>query len=241
VKPDLVVGLGNPLMGDDGIGCHVARRLAADPRLPPDTEVLDGGTDLLRCAGQMEGRRRVVCIDALLGDTAPSRSRLRNRAATVRERSDPGTLVVYRDDFAELETGRRTAHHLSVPEIIELLRLVSPALGETRFTLIAIAIQSADAGPELSAALAARLPDLVDGVLDVIRGADSMVKAGRAESAGQAVDKAVEMARRLDNRATLERQTAAYSNGLTSQAAAEETDLEDALSAASQEMDFDQP
>jgi hypothetical protein len=69
----------------------------------------------------------------------------------------------------------------------------------------------------------------------------SMVKAGKAKSVGQAVDKAVEMARKLENRATLERQTAAYFNGLTSQAAAEETDLADALSSASQEMDFDQP
>jgi hypothetical protein len=69
----------------------------------------------------------------------------------------------------------------------------------------------------------------------------NMVKAGRAESVGAAVDKAVEMARRLDNRATLERQTTAYFKGLPSKAAAEETDLEDALSAASQEMDFDQP
>jgi hypothetical protein len=68
-----------------------------------------------------------------------------------------------------------------------------------------------------------------------------MVKAGKAESVGEAVDKAVETARRLDNRATLERQTAAYFKGLTSQAAKEETALEDALSGASQEMDFDQP
>jgi hypothetical protein len=69
----------------------------------------------------------------------------------------------------------------------------------------------------------------------------NMVKAGRAESVGEAVDKAVEVARRLDNRASLERQTAAYFRGLSSKAAAEEIDLEDALSAASQEMDFDQP
>lgn len=66
----------------------------------------------------------------------------------------------------------------------------------------------------------------------------NMVKTGRAESVGEAVDKAVEIARRLDNRATLERQTAAYFKGLSSKAAAEETDLEDALSAASQELDF---
>jgi hypothetical protein len=50
-----------------------------------------------------------------------------------------------------------------------------------------------------------------------------MVKAGRAESVGAAVDKA------------------AYFRGLTSKAAAEETDLENALAAASQEMDFDRP
>ena len=68
-----------------------------------------------------------------------------------------------------------------------------------------------------------------------------MVKAGRAGSVGEAVDRTVEVARRLDNRATLERQTAAYFKGLDSKGAAEETDLEDALSAASQEMDFDQP
>ena len=68
----------------------------------------------------------------------------------------------------------------------------------------------------------------------------NMVKAGKAESVGEAVDKAVEMARRLNGRATLERQTAAYLEGLTAKAAAEEGDLEDALSAASQEMDFEQ-
>jgi hypothetical protein len=69
----------------------------------------------------------------------------------------------------------------------------------------------------------------------------NMVKAGKADSVGAAVDKAVELARRLDNRATLERQTAAYFRDLSSQAALEEMDLESALSAASQEMDFDQP
>lgn len=68
-----------------------------------------------------------------------------------------------------------------------------------------------------------------------------MVKAGRAESVGVAVDKAVEIARRLDNRAALERETAAYFKSLASPVAAEEADLEDALSDASLEMDFDQP
>jgi hypothetical protein len=68
-----------------------------------------------------------------------------------------------------------------------------------------------------------------------------MVKAGKAGSIGKAVDNAVEMVRRLDNRATLERETAAYFEGRTSSVAAEEAGLENALSAATQEIDFDQP
>jgi hypothetical protein len=56
-----------------------------------------------------------------------------------------------------------------------------------------------------------------------------------------AEDKAVDMARRLDSRATLKRETAEYFKSRDSAVAAEEADLENVLSAASQEMDFDQP
>ena len=63
MKPNLVLGLGNPLMGDDGIGCVLAERLASDPRLPADTEVLVAGSDLLRFAGRMEYRQRVILIE----------------------------------------------------------------------------------------------------------------------------------------------------------------------------------
>ena len=68
-----------------------------------------------------------------------------------------------------------------------------------------------------------------------------LVKSGKVASVGEAVDKAVEMARRADNRARLENATAAYFAGLTTRAASEENALETALSDASEEMDFDQP
>lgn len=69
----------------------------------------------------------------------------------------------------------------------------------------------------------------------------ALAKAGRAESEGKAVDKMIEMTLRAEDRASLERQTAAYFRALTSQAAAEEVDLEDVLGATSQEIDFDRP
>jgi hypothetical protein len=68
-----------------------------------------------------------------------------------------------------------------------------------------------------------------------------LVKTGKAESVGEAVDKAVEVARRLENRVALERETSAYFKGLPAKASVEEADLEEVLSAATQEMDFDQP
>jgi len=66
-----------------------------------------------------------------------------------------------------------------------------------------------------------------------------MVKAGKAESVGAAVDKAVETVRRLENRAKSEHQTAAYFKGLSSAVMAEENSLDGVLSAASEEIDFE--
>ncbi len=152
MKPNLIIGLGNPLMGDDGIGWCVAARLATDRRLPEDTEVLAGGTDLLGYEDRLEGRRHVVLIDALLGG------------------STPGEVTVYHDDFRELEQDRQHAHYVSAPASIALLRTVSPALSATRFTLVAVAIASARMRRELSPALEAKLPAVLDRVLGELRG-----------------------------------------------------------------------
>ena len=67
-----------------------------------------------------------------------------------------------------------------------------------------------------------------------------LVKSGKAESVGEAVDRAVELARRVDNRAALERETARYFGSMAPRVAAEEAEIETALSAASEELDFDQ-
>jgi hydrogenase maturation protease len=67
----LVIGLGNGLAGDDGVGSHIMRRLSQDERLPGDVDVLEGGTDLLRLAHELEGRPRVVLVDALLHPGEP--------------------------------------------------------------------------------------------------------------------------------------------------------------------------
>jgi hydrogenase maturation protease len=66
----LVLGLGNPLRGDDGIGSRVVQSLAGQA-LPDGVEVVDGGTPGLGLVSLMEGRRRVIVIDAANVGRAP--------------------------------------------------------------------------------------------------------------------------------------------------------------------------
>jgi hydrogenase maturation protease len=141
MKPRLAIGLGNPLMGDEGIGWHVANRLAADPRLPADVEAIPGGTDLLGCVARIEGRQCVVVIDAMEDD------------------AEPGSISVVQ---GEMEERQEHAHHLSVAQAVKLLQLTTPA----RFTVLGVSVRAARLGEELSRALAARLPAIVDRVLE---------------------------------------------------------------------------
>lgn len=145
MKPVAVIGLGNPLMGDDGIGWHVAERLAADPRLPDEVEAIQGGTDLLRCAARIEGRRRVIVVDAVRDDAAPG---------TVSEIGD-----------GEAEERQEHAHHLSAAQAMGLLRMTMPV----SFTLLGVSVSQARMEERLSAELAGRMPAILDRVLEELR------------------------------------------------------------------------
>ncbi len=70
----LIIGLGNPLRGDDGIGVRVAQALAKQ-KLPPGVEVLDGGTQGLGIVNLLEGRQRVIFVDAADVGAAPGQFR----------------------------------------------------------------------------------------------------------------------------------------------------------------------
>jgi len=142
MKPVLLIGLGNTLMGDDGVGCVVAERLSGHPRLPPQVEVMSAGTDLLACAAHIEGRRRVVLVDAIQAG------------------GEPGGVTRF-EDLSELEQGQDHVHHLSVVQAARLLQMA----GGPTFVLIGVAVRSAEVSMELSPALSERLPAILESVL----------------------------------------------------------------------------
>lgn len=61
----VVIGLGNPLMGDDGLGLVALERLRSGYTIPPDVELVDGGTWGMNLLPVIEDAGRVILIDAI--------------------------------------------------------------------------------------------------------------------------------------------------------------------------------
>jgi hydrogenase maturation protease len=61
----VVIGLGNPLMGDDGLGLAALETLRADYLVPPEVELVDGGTWGMNLLPTIEDATHVILIDAI--------------------------------------------------------------------------------------------------------------------------------------------------------------------------------
>jgi len=66
----LIVGIGSTILGDDGVGVHIARRLMADS-LPKNVDVVELGTAGLTLLEYLEGYDRLVLLDAILSGAPP--------------------------------------------------------------------------------------------------------------------------------------------------------------------------
>ena len=66
----LILGLGNPLMGDDGAGIQIVEELKKSD-LPEYVDVIDGGTAGVGLIDLMSGYSRVIVVDAVMVDEGP--------------------------------------------------------------------------------------------------------------------------------------------------------------------------
>ncbi len=135
----LVLGCGNPIMADDGLGIAVLERLQQGWHLSPEVQLMDGGTWGVNLLPAIEAADRLLLLDA------------------VRAGRPPGTLVSLRD--AELP--RFFAHKLS-PHQIDLREVL--ALAELRGT-VPTSIVALGAEPEV-VDLRAGLSPSVEAVVD---------------------------------------------------------------------------
>ncbi|MFN0237408.1 HyaD/HybD family hydrogenase maturation endopeptidase [Hydrogenobacter sp. Uz 6-8] len=142
----LVLGVGNILLSDEGLGVRVVEELRKNYRFFPEVELMDGGTLGMDLLYFMEGFERLLLVDAVLGGCAP------------------GTL--YRFEGEEVKGYFRkkvSAHELGVQEVLALAQMLGRAPRE--IVLLGMEPESLDISLELSETVKSRLDELVSGVL----------------------------------------------------------------------------
>jgi len=141
----VVVGVGNSILSDDGVGVHAARLLENDPRVPASVTILDGGTIGLELLPYVSEARRVLFLDAMNSGSAP------------------GTLARMTGKELLGAAGGRSAHQMGVADLIAALCLVSNIPQE----IVVLGVQPAytDWGTTLSPSVEAALAGLVEAAL----------------------------------------------------------------------------
>lgn len=149
MKPILILGLGNPLQGDDGIGCAVAEALSHCP-LPNDVECMEGGTPGIGLVNLIQGRRRVVLVDAAKMGCSPGEV-LRLTARDIE--SDPSHHSV-------------SLHSTGISDALALARTLQLELPE----IVCFGVEPlvVDWQPTLSAPVAAAVPTVIQAVLNEV-------------------------------------------------------------------------
>lgn len=144
----LVLGLGNELFSDEGVGVAAAREM--EQLGLPAVEVIDGGTLGLSLLPVIEGRSSLLVLDAVLA-----------------EDGKPGQIVVYEGDDLRRESRLLySAHQLGVTEVLAAADLVGSTPG--RVAAVGMVPASVGTGYGLSAAATAALPAMVDAACAVL-------------------------------------------------------------------------
>ena len=148
------MGIGNPILSDDGVGIHVVRKLK-ELRLPNlDVEELPAsGLELL---DMVLGYDTVVIVDAI-----------------VTGKDKPGKMYVLQEDDFEQTIHGASPHGINVATALAMGRRVVPEKMPRRVLFVAIeAGDIVNVSEELTAPVAAAVPSVVDHVLTMISKTD---------------------------------------------------------------------
>jgi hydrogenase maturation protease len=141
----VVLGLGNTLHSDDGIGPQAIDRLRGDARVPKDVALIEGGTLGLELLTYIWDCSYLVVLDAV--DVG----------------QPPGTLVRMSSQEVQALPGKGSAHQLGVADLLVALRVLASRTPEV--VLLGVQPASTEWGTTLSPAVAAVLPALADAAV----------------------------------------------------------------------------
>jgi len=147
----VVLGVGNILLTDEGLGVHVVKELKENYNFTPEISLIDGGTMGMELLTYMRGMKRILLIDAINGGEAPG--------------------TVYEFPHRELEqyfTEHISVHEVGMQDILRIRAIQENPLEDA--IVIGVEPESLEIGFEPSAAVQQALPEVKARVLSVLRG-----------------------------------------------------------------------
>jgi hydrogenase maturation protease len=145
--PILVLGLGNTLLSDDGIGIHVMRALQDRSAADTGLAFCDGGTIGLALLADIEDARNLIVVDAMELGEAPG---------TVRRFVGP-------DMDRQLTGKKKTAHEVALADLMMAAAL--SGFQPERRALVAIQPEKLGWGLAATPAVAAAIPEACGAIL----------------------------------------------------------------------------
>jgi hydrogenase maturation protease len=147
----LVLGLGNPLLGEDGFGSAVIEMLRQRPDLSAAVDLVDAHTDLLAQVETLGSYDEVVLVDVVIGA------------------GHPGDVeVVDEETFMRWPETSPSCHQISPLLAVKLFRTLQPQAA-TRITLVALHADAVRAAPGVAASVVAAGGEAVVGIVSMER------------------------------------------------------------------------
>jgi len=137
----LILGVGNLVLKDEGVGIHIIRALEKES-LPFGIDLMDGGTGGLHLLSWLEEYDRIIMIDATL------------------DQNPPGTVRVIRPNYASDFPPLMSAHEIGLRDMIEAMT-ISGKVPEILLIVITVADIS-EVGMELSSEVEKAIPEVIE-------------------------------------------------------------------------------
>ncbi|RHJ95177.1 HyaD/HybD family hydrogenase maturation endopeptidase [Parabacteroides bouchesdurhonensis] len=118
-KKTLILGVGNLLLKDEGVGIHTIQALEKE-NLPAHVKLMDGGTGGLHLLAWLEGYEHIIMVDATL------------------DNNPPGTVRVIEPRFATDFPPLMSAHEIGLRDMIEAM-VLTDNLPEIHLIVISVA------------------------------------------------------------------------------------------------------
>lgn len=156
-KPMLILGIGNYLMGDEGVGVHAVHRLESE-RFPPGVELVDGGTGGFHLLSFFHNYDPLILVDATM-DGRP-----------------PGTVRLLTPKFASDFPRSLGAHDIGLRDLVESAVLTRDL---PRIILVTVSIERIESGTTvLSSPVQLALEKVVETVVGIVEMERHKARAG---------------------------------------------------------------